>query len=63
VVRAGVGIKSIRRFKDGSGPKANLIEVGTDHNILNNPPLTVEEIQNLPPLLPRDASASSQTAS
>jgi hypothetical protein len=63
VVRAGVGIKSIRRFKDGSGAKANLIEVGTDHNILNNPPLTVEEIQNLPPLLPRDATASSQTAS
>jgi hypothetical protein len=61
LVRAGVGIKSIRRFREGSGPKANLIEVGTDHNILNSPPLTVEEIQNLPPLLPRDVAAGSQS--
>lgn len=60
LVRAGVGIKSVRRFRDGSGAKANLIEVGTDQGVLNKAPLTVQEIQNLPPLLPRDAAASSQ---
>jgi hypothetical protein len=61
LVRAGVGIKSVRHFRDGGGPKANLIEVGTDQGVLNSPPLTVQEIQNLPLLLPRDAASGSKS--
>ena len=47
LVRAGVDLKSIRRFVEGGGSKANLIEIGTDHNLLNRPSLSVSDIQNL----------------
>lgn len=45
LIRAGVEIKEIRRFKLGS-PRADssLIQVGSDPSLLNTRPLTVEEI-------------------
>jgi len=57
LTRAGVGIAAISRFCDGSGEKANWIEIGTDHKLINSRPLTVEDIQNLPQIAPRDPSS------
>jgi len=47
LLRAGLDLKSIRRFQEGGGTKANLIEVGTDHSLLNSPSLSVSDVQNL----------------
>jgi hypothetical protein len=47
VVRAGVKIVSIRRFGDGSGAKANRIEVGTDKAQLSDTPMEVSAIASL----------------
>lgn len=47
LIRAGVDLKSVRRFVEGGGSKSNLIQVGTDHNLLNRPSLSVNDIQNL----------------
>lgn len=57
LTRAGVGIAAISRFCDGSGEKANWIEIGTDHKLINSRPLTVEDIQNQPQIAPRDPSS------
>lgn len=47
LVRAGVGIKAVRRLPDGGDKKAKTIEVGTDHALVNNAPLTVDQIEGL----------------
>jgi hypothetical protein len=56
LVRAGVQLRSIRRFREGGGKKANLIEIGADPAFVNEPVLSVEQILNLMQLPPRDAS-------
>jgi hypothetical protein len=47
LVRAGVGIVSIRRFKSDTAAKHNRIEVGTDATLLQATPLTVDQINAL----------------
>ena len=47
LIRAGINIAAIRRFRSGSGPKASRIEVGTDAALANAPPLTVNQINAL----------------
>jgi hypothetical protein len=56
LVRAGLQIRSIRRFaRQPGGPprKANVIEIGADRQIQNDPPKTVQEIQDMKSLSPR----------
>ena len=47
LLRAGVQLRGVRRFNDGKGPKAHLVEVGADRALDNNPVLTAEQIQNM----------------
>ena len=54
LVRAGVQLRSIRRFRDGSKQKAYRIEIGADPAMADAPVLTVEQIQSLTELPPRD---------
>jgi hypothetical protein len=56
LIRAGVQLRSIRRFKDGGGEKSNLIEVGADPATTEEPVVTVERIQGLTQLPPRDVT-------
>ena len=56
LLRAGVPLRAIRRFRDGSGPKALLIEIGSDRAVQNSPLLTVQQIQNMNELPPRNLS-------
>jgi len=44
LVRAGVGIAAIRRFRDGAGPKERLIQIGADPEFVQHPALTPEQI-------------------
>jgi len=56
LVRAGVQLRSIRRFHDGGGKKANRIEIGADPELASTPVLSVEQIQSLTKLPPRDVN-------
>jgi hypothetical protein len=47
LLRAGVQLRSIRHFSDGSGTKAHLIEIGSDRQMETAPVLTVEHLQNM----------------
>jgi len=58
LLRAGVQLRAVRRFHDGSGPKAHLIEIGADRSVDNDPVLTVEQIENMKELPPRDSTPS-----
>jgi hypothetical protein len=53
LIRAGVEIKAVKRLRDGTGNRANLIEVGADPGIRNLRPLTVADIDKLTTLPPR----------
>ena len=53
LVQAGVKIKAIRHFLDGTRSKANLIEVGASAKLANAPALTVDQIKGLSNI-PRD---------
>ena len=44
LVSEGVGLRAIRRFSDGSGLKANLIEIGASAQHLGDPILTTKDI-------------------
>jgi hypothetical protein len=58
LVRAGVGIVSIRRgFKNDSPAKAYTIEVGTDKALTGKPPMTVDEINSLSEIPARAAGS------
>jgi hypothetical protein len=59
LVNAGVPLRAIRNFRDGSGRKANLIEIGADHALENAPLLTVDEIQNMNASPPRSMNMAS----
>jgi hypothetical protein len=58
LVRAGVQLRSIRRFRNGSKEKANLIEIGADPAMAEASVLAVEQIQSLTELPPRDLTSS-----
>jgi hypothetical protein len=47
LLRAGVQLKTVRHFRDGSGPKDRVIEIGSDHDFAEAPVLTEEQIQNM----------------
>jgi hypothetical protein len=47
LLRAGVQLKAVRHFRDGSGAKDRLIEIGSDHAFANAPVLTEEQVQNM----------------
>ena len=47
MLRAGVEIKAVRRFANGSGPKAHLVEIGGDATLASAPPLTVDAITSI----------------
>ena len=44
LIRAGVELRAVGRFQDGSGAKANLIQIGSDPAIQSQPVLTVDQI-------------------
>ncbi|HVN49702.1 MAG TPA: hypothetical protein VMU30_12885 [Bacteroidota bacterium] len=44
LIRAGVELRSIERFQNGAGAKANLIQVGSDPAVQSRPVLTVEQV-------------------
>lgn len=53
LVRAGVGIVSIRRgFQINPQAKKSLIEIGVDQSLLKSPPMTVDEINLLTAISP-----------
>lgn len=54
LVRAGVQLRSIREFRESGGRKANLIEIGADPAFVDAPVLSVEQIQSMTQLPPRD---------
>lgn len=58
LVRAGVPINSIRKFKDPGGPKANQIEIGTDQSQQGKEAFSVQTIQSLTQIQPRGAQES-----
>jgi hypothetical protein len=48
LIRAGIGIKSIRYFRDPATPrKQRLIQVGYDASMADRPPLTVDQVNAL----------------
>ncbi len=47
MLRAGVEIKAVHRFANGSGPKAHLVEIGADAALASAPPLTVDAITSI----------------
>jgi hypothetical protein len=53
LIRQGVGLRAIRRFRDGSGAKARLIEIGRDEALTSVPVITAEQIQSLQELASR----------
>ena len=55
LIRAGVQIRALKRFRNGSGSKSRLIEVGADVRVQNSPVLTVDDIDRLQDL-PRDTN-------
>ena len=61
LVRGGVPLRVIRRFRESSGPKANLIEIGADRALVNAPVLTADQIQNMSELPARDATAKTKS--
>ena len=47
LLRAGVGLKSIRLFGEKTGKiKANFIEIGSDNSLVGKPDLMVDDIMN-----------------
>ncbi len=53
LLRAGVDLVAIRRFRDGSGTKSRLMQVGADAALVGSPPLSAADVSVLT-LLPRD---------
>jgi hypothetical protein len=53
LLRAGVDVVAIRRFRDGGGIKSKLIQVGSDAAMVGSKPLTAADVSVLA-LLPRD---------
>lgn len=47
LMRAGVDVVSIRRFREGSGPKAQLIQIGVDAALAGRPTLTPQSVMNV----------------
>jgi hypothetical protein len=47
LIRAGVELRAIRRFQNGGGAQANLIQVGADPAIRSYPVLTVAQVAAL----------------
>jgi hypothetical protein len=47
LTRAGVGLRSIRHFQDGSGAKERKIEIGADPDLVGRPVLTPLQIKQL----------------
>ena len=48
LLRAGIGIKAIRYFRDASNPrKQRLIQVGSDASLASRAPLTVEQVNEM----------------
>ena len=47
LIRAGVQLKSIRRFRESGGPKANLVQVGADPARNDFPTLSVNDVHSL----------------
>lgn len=47
LLRAGVQLKAVRHFREGSGAKDRLIEIGSDKAFANAPVLTEEQVQNM----------------
>jgi hypothetical protein len=45
LTRAGVGLAAVRRFQNGSGAKARLIEIGADPELVHHPVLTPPQIK------------------
>jgi hypothetical protein len=52
LVRAGVTIRTIRRLKNGGGPRARLIQVGSSVDAVRLPAMTVHDIEDLMELAP-----------
>ncbi len=50
LLRAGVNLVSIRPFRDGTGSKAKLIQVGADASLIGQVPLTSSQIATMPSL-------------
>ena len=53
LLRAGVDVVAIRRFRDGTGIKSKLIQVGADAAMVGSKPLTAADVSLLT-LRPRD---------
>ena len=53
LLRAGVDVVALRRFRDGSGTKSRLIQVGADAALVGRPPLSAADVSALT-LLARD---------
>lgn len=47
LVRAGAGIKAVRRFRVAGGAKSRLVQIGADSRILRQPDLTVNDIASM----------------
>jgi hypothetical protein len=47
LMRAGVQIKVVRRLRDGTGDKANVIEVGSDGAFRDATPMSVDDVDKL----------------
>lgn len=47
LVGAGVELRAIRNFREGSGRRANLIEIGADRSLEGAPALTADQIQSM----------------
>lgn len=58
LVRAGVPLRAIRQFRESSGPKANLIEIGADRTLENAPALTEDQIQSMSQVPRRDTAGT-----
>jgi hypothetical protein len=54
LLRAGVDLVAIRRFRDGSGAKSKLMQVGADSTLVGRPPLSAARVSGLTALT-RDA--------
>ena len=46
LIAAGLKIKAIRPFRDASGPKHGVIEIGADTKVVSDAPLTAEAIRS-----------------
>jgi hypothetical protein len=46
---AGIELRDIRRLKDGTGPKARLIEIGASARVVEFPVMTADDIQKATP--------------